>query len=190
MTMVHLVITFTIGGIAILNAVLFWFMPRLTRRDLYFAVTVAPAFRDEPEGRSILGRYRAELIFFSALALAAFVAGTARLCVGFVSTGTFLQLVASFIAFYRARQRVLPHAVAPTSLVPSQNAVAVRRGLPPVRGLVRAMTNAGRLVLPARLLPRAAVLGADYRGGRDGGEGFTQRSLQCCPGSHATDQWA
>lgn len=105
MTMVRLVITFTIGGIAILNAVLFWFMPRLTRRDLYFAVTVAPAFRDEPEGRSILGRYRAELIFFSALALAAFVAGSAWLGVGFVSTGTFLQLGASFIAFYRARQR-------------------------------------------------------------------------------------
>jgi hypothetical protein len=61
---------------------------------------VAPAFRDEPEGKSILGRYRAELIFFSALALAAFVAGTAWLCVGFVSTGTFLQLVASFIAFF------------------------------------------------------------------------------------------
>jgi hypothetical protein len=51
---------------------------------------------------------------FSALALAAFVAGIAWLCVGFVSTGTFLQLVASFIAFYRARQRVLPHAVPPT----------------------------------------------------------------------------
>jgi hypothetical protein len=67
---------------------------------------------------------------------------------------------------------------------------AVRRGLPPVRGLVRAMTNAGCPVLPARLLPRAAVLGADYRGGRDGGEGFTQRILQCCPGSHAADQWA
>ena len=116
MTMVRLVITFTIGGIAILNAVLFWFMPRLTRRDLYFAVTVALAFRDEPEGRSILGRYRAELIFFSALALAAFVAGSAWLGVGFVSTGTFLQLGASFIAFYRARQRVLPHAVPPTMI--------------------------------------------------------------------------
>src|SRR5580704_1404696 len=116
MTIVHLVITFTIGGIAILNAVLFWFMPRLTRRDLYFAVTVAPAFRDEPEGRAILSRYRAELIFFSALSLAAFVAGIAWLWVGFVSTGTLLQLVASFIAFYRARQRVLPHAVAPTMI--------------------------------------------------------------------------
>ena len=116
MTMVRLVITFTIGGIATLNAVLFWFMPRLTRRDLYFAVTVAPAFRDEAEGRSILGRYRAELIFFSALALAAFVAGSAWLGVGFVSTGTFLQLGVSFIAFYRARQRVLPHAVPPTMI--------------------------------------------------------------------------
>jgi hypothetical protein len=30
------------------------------------------------------------------------------------------------------------------------------------------MTNAGRPVLPARLLPRAAVPGADYRGGRGG----------------------
>lgn len=116
MTMVHLVITFTISGIAILNAVVFWFMPHLTRRDLYFAVTVAPAFRDEPEGRAILGRYRAELIFFSALALTAFVAGIAWLGVGFVSTGTFLQIVASFIAFYRARQRVLPHAVPPTMI--------------------------------------------------------------------------
>jgi uncharacterized membrane protein len=116
MSMVRLVITFTIGGIAILNAILFWFMPRLTRRDLYFAVTVAPAFRDEPEGRSILGRYRAELIFFSALALAAFVTGSAWFGVGFVSTGTFLQLGASFIAFYRARQRVLPHAVPPTMI--------------------------------------------------------------------------
>jgi uncharacterized membrane protein len=116
MSMVRPVIMFTIGGIAILNAILFWFMPRLTRRDLYFAVTVAPAFRDEPEGRSILGRYRAELIFFSALTLTAFVTGSAWFGVGFVSTGTFLQLGASFIAFYRARQRVLPHAVPPTMI--------------------------------------------------------------------------
>jgi uncharacterized membrane protein len=116
MTMVHLVMTFTIGGIAILNAVVFWFMPRLTRRDLYFAVTVAPAFPDESEGRSILGRYRAELIFFSALALATFVAGIVWVGVGFVSTGTLLQLVASFAALYRARQRVLPHAVPPTMI--------------------------------------------------------------------------
>src|SRR5258708_16087121 len=116
MPFVHCVVTVPMGGIAILNAVLFWFMPRLTRRDLYFAVTVAPAFREEPEGRSILGRYRAELIFFSALALAACVAGIAWMWVGFVSTGTFLQLVASFIAFYRARQRVLPDAVPPTMI--------------------------------------------------------------------------
>ena len=116
MSMVRLVIMFTIGGLAILNAILFWFMPRLTRRDLYFAVTVAPAFRDEPEGRSILGRYRSELIFFSALALTAFVTGSTWFGVGFVSTGTFLQLGASFIAFYRARQWVLPHAVPPTMI--------------------------------------------------------------------------
>jgi hypothetical protein len=66
-------------------------------------------------------------------------------------------------------------------LVSSQNAVAVRRGLPPVRGLVRAMTNAGRPVLQAQLLPRAAVPGADDRGGRDGAKASLERSLQCYP---------
>jgi uncharacterized membrane protein len=111
-----LLIAATISAVGVLNAVLFWFMPRLTRPDLYFAVTVAPGFRDGPEGKSILRRYRTELIIGSVLALTAVVAGVSWLGVRFVPAGFFLQLAASFIAFYRARQRVLHHAVRPTTI--------------------------------------------------------------------------
>jgi len=100
---IHLIVAVTIGGIAILNAALFWFMPCLTRRDLYFAVTVLPGFRDQFQGTSILRRYRIELILLSVLALAVFVAGFVWLGVGFVPAGRFIPVAASFIAFYRAR---------------------------------------------------------------------------------------
>lgn len=113
---IHLIIAVTISGMAILNTALFWFMPGLTRRDLYFAVTVPPGFRDQLQGRSILRRYRVELILFSVLALVAFVAGIAWFGVGLVSTGQLIQVTASFIAFYRARLRVLPYAVPPTTI--------------------------------------------------------------------------
>jgi hypothetical protein len=68
--MIHLAIMITIGAVGVLCAGLFWFLPRLTRHDLYFAVTVAPGFRDTPPGRAVLRRYRAELLVFSGLALA------------------------------------------------------------------------------------------------------------------------
>jgi uncharacterized membrane protein len=116
MTTIHLIIVITIGGIAIIHALVLWFMPRLTRRDLYFAVTVVPGFRDEPESRSILRRYRIELMVASALAAVVFVVGVANFGVGFVSAGFFIQLAALFIPFYRARLRVLPYAVPPTMI--------------------------------------------------------------------------
>src|SRR6516225_5517910 len=90
----HLIIALTTGGIAFLNAGVFWFMPRLSRRDLYFAVTVPPRFPDQLQGTSILRRYRVELILLSVLALVAFVAGIARFGVGFVSAGLLIQVAA------------------------------------------------------------------------------------------------
>lgn len=117
--MIHLTIVtivVTISAVGMLNTVLFWFMPRLTRHDLYFAVTVAPGFRDDSEGKSILRRYRTELILASALALAAVVAGVSWIGVGFIPGCFYMQVAASFIAFYRARQHVLPHAVPPTTI--------------------------------------------------------------------------
>src|SRR5258708_34249521 len=59
---IHNIIAITTGGVGVLGAAVFWFLPRLTRPDLYFAVTVPRPFRDGPEGKSILRRYRIELI--------------------------------------------------------------------------------------------------------------------------------
>jgi len=63
-------IRITLLALGTLLAVAHWFIPRLTRPDLYFAVTVAPGFRDSTEGRFILRRYRRGLIGVSAVALA------------------------------------------------------------------------------------------------------------------------
>lgn len=107
----QVIVAVTIGGIVLLNAAILWFIPRLTRPDLYFAVTVPPGFRDEPDAKLILGQYRKELILVSILALIVFVAGVALLGIGFAPTGPMIQAVAGFIAFYRARKRVLPRAL-------------------------------------------------------------------------------
>jgi hypothetical protein len=69
----QVIIAATIGGVVILNAAILWFVPRLTRPDLYFAVTVPAGFPDEPDGKLILGRYRRELILVSVSALIVFV---------------------------------------------------------------------------------------------------------------------
>ncbi|MBV8588033.1 MAG: hypothetical protein JO308_17225 [Verrucomicrobia bacterium] len=116
MTIISVTLAIIVGGMAILNAVLFWFMPRLSRRDLYFAVTVAPGFRDAPEGKSMLSRYRIELVIGSLAALIVFVAGFAWFGIKFAPAGIWIQVAASFIAFYRARQRALPSAVPPTMI--------------------------------------------------------------------------
>jgi uncharacterized membrane protein len=111
---IELIVAITIGGIAVLNAVILWLMPRLTRPDLYFAVTVPIGFRDEPAGKSILKRYRTELVLVSLIALLIFIAGVAWLGVVFASQGSLLEVFAGFIVFYLARKRTLPYAVSPT----------------------------------------------------------------------------
>jgi uncharacterized membrane protein len=111
---IELIVTLTIGGIAVLNAVILWLMPRLTRPDLYFAVTVPLGFRDGPAGKSILKRYRFELVLVSLIALSIFIAGVAWLGVVFASQGSLLEIFAGFIVFYLARKRTLPYAVSPT----------------------------------------------------------------------------
>src|ERR1700745_2249440 len=101
----QVIVAVTIGGIALLYATILWFIPRLTRPDLYFAVTVPPGFRDESEGKLILSRYRRNLMLVSIMALILFVAGIVLLGAGFAPAGVMIQAVAGFIAFYRARNR-------------------------------------------------------------------------------------
>jgi len=111
-----LVMAFVIG----LCLVISYLIPRLTRPDVYFAVTVPPEFRDSAEGCSILKRYRVEVTIFGVLtlliALAAIrISGPNYLMVVGMA-GLFLQGVGPFLAYYRARGRVLPHAAAPATV--------------------------------------------------------------------------
>jgi uncharacterized membrane protein len=100
--------------------VISFLIPRLTRPDVYFAVTVPPAFRDSAEGCSILKRYRIEIAIFGVLALL-IVLGASRIPdpnhqAVVTLAGLFLQGVGIFLAYYRARGRVLPHAAVPATV--------------------------------------------------------------------------
>jgi uncharacterized membrane protein len=117
-------ILLTLGA---LSALAHWLIPRLTRPDLYFAVTVAPGFRDSPQGRSVLRLFHRELIVVSVPALA--LLGTLALtsALPLAPLALLLQLGAYFAVYYRARRRVLPHAVRPTTVREAQIGGRTRR---------------------------------------------------------------
>jgi len=111
-----LIMAFVIG----ICLVLYYLMPRMTRPDVYFAVTVPAEFRDSAEGGSILKRYRAEVAMVSVLALLVVLApartGESKYSLVLTLGGFFLQGAGVFLAYYRARGRVLPYAVAPATV--------------------------------------------------------------------------
>ena len=100
--------------------VLYYMMPRMTRPDVYFAVTVPSEFRDSAEGWSILKRYRMEVTIGSVLALLVVLSpvrmGESMYSMVATLGGLLLQGAGVFLAYYRARGRVLPHAVAPATV--------------------------------------------------------------------------
>jgi len=111
-----LVVRVVLLALGTFSAIMHWFLPRLTRPDLYFAVTVAAEFRDSTAGRLILRQYRRELVRASAVTLA--LLGTLVLTPAFriAPLALLLQLGAYFTVYYRARRLVLPNAVAPTTI--------------------------------------------------------------------------
>lgn len=105
-----------VGGCALLVAGLFHMIPQWTRPDIYFSVTVPPAFRTTPEARRILRSYRirvwlATLVSFSAI----FVAAKPALAF-FALLGVTVLVAGSFAALLAARKKVMPHCVAPSTV--------------------------------------------------------------------------
>jgi uncharacterized membrane protein len=99
--------------------------PHLTRRDIFFGVTVAPDVRDRPEGRAIARRYAAEiwLLAFAGIAL------VATSPMPFVSASMlFGQSVGAWVAFGNARRAARRYAVSPPSIRESE--IGPRPGLP------------------------------------------------------------
>jgi len=111
-----LVMAFVIGVTLVLGLL----MPRMTRPDVFFAVTVPSEFRDSAEGWSILRRYRVEVAIFGVLAVLVVLAplrmGESKYVPVVTLAGLLLQGSGVFFAYYRARARVLPHAVAPATV--------------------------------------------------------------------------
>jgi uncharacterized membrane protein len=92
--------------------------PRISRPDLFFAVTVNPSFRRSPEGREILRRYDWSVLAVALAALLLITIAPLRTPAGLlvVVLGTLvLELAGWFGAFVAARRRTLPHHVEPAA---------------------------------------------------------------------------
>lgn len=107
--------TFFVVLVAFVGGVFFW-LPRLSRRELFFAVTVRADFPESAEGEAILRRYGlgVVLVTLASAAIAVWGASTARLAPALAAP--LLEIGGCFWAFLRARASVLPHAAEPTAV--------------------------------------------------------------------------
>jgi len=105
-TLLFLFIVILVGG-------LLYGLPRLTRPDVYFAVTVPPAFRDAPEGREILARYRLQTVLSSLLALGLVIGAGFAGSSGLLLAAVLLQFAGCVGAYLSGRRQVMPHAIEP-----------------------------------------------------------------------------
>jgi len=113
-TMMQLLLWFHVavaGGVAALA----WWLPALTRRDLYFAVTVEPAWRAGAEGRQALAVYRRWWVALVLLPVVAAVVCALALeptiALYVVTAAIMVEVVGLLAGFLAARRRVLPAAV-------------------------------------------------------------------------------
>jgi uncharacterized membrane protein len=96
--------------VLLLVTVLVLFLPNVTRPDFLFGVTIDPAFRQTPEARRIVRRFRL------------FVAVSAGMAIGLaLATGhmewELLQVVGFIISLAIAHRRTMEHAAPPTRIV-------------------------------------------------------------------------
>ena len=100
-------------GFIVLVALSSYLAPQLTRRDIFFGVTVSPGFRDGPAARSVSRRYAMEV--WGLAFVAAVLVGTSPMP---VISGPMLlaQTIGGLVAFSRARQAARPHAIAPATI--------------------------------------------------------------------------
>jgi uncharacterized membrane protein len=111
----YLPLIFFLGEIALVGVV-FHFLPRLARPDIFFAVTVAPGFRDTEDARRILGRYRAQSWTVTLVGAVLVTLALASRMPVLIPAGSLVQIAGVLGAFVAARGRVLPYASASSPL--------------------------------------------------------------------------
>jgi uncharacterized membrane protein len=115
----------TMLGFIALVALASHLAPYVTRRDIFFGITVSSGFRDEPAGRSISRRYAAEVWVLAIVAAALTVSSPMPMIAGPM---LLAQTIGASVAFVNARRNVRPHAVAPATV--REAAIGPRPGLP------------------------------------------------------------
>ena len=116
--------------VAFIGGLMLW-LPRLSRRELFFAVTVRADFPAGESARPILRRFDARVVgvTLAAEAIVAWGVGTSHL---WPSLGApILQLAGCFWAFLAAHKATIPHAVVPTTV---REAALAPRAIGPVGG--------------------------------------------------------
>jgi uncharacterized membrane protein len=105
--------SFFLGGLILMIAVLFHCLPDITRRDIFFAVTVDPAFRASAEARRILRQFRIAMWANSIVAIAIVWLGATQGNQWIPLIGVFWQVTGMLPAFLHARKQAGAHAVTP-----------------------------------------------------------------------------
>lgn len=149
--------------ILLVGSVLAHFLPRWTRPDVFFAVTVDPSFRQTGAGRRILSSYRGILWGFTIAGIALFLA------TGFLELA-LIQIAGFVFSLAVAHHQALAHAVSPSPIL-EVDLAAPRETLPggllvaslPIASLVAlalwASSNWDRL--PSRIPVHWGLHGAD-----------------------------
>ncbi len=109
----------------VLVAVASHLAPYVTRRDIFFGVTVPAGFRDTSISRSVSRWYAAEIWFLALVAAAVIVTSPMPLVSGPM---LLAQSLGASVAFVNARRKVRPHAAAPATV--REAALGPRPGLP------------------------------------------------------------
>jgi uncharacterized membrane protein len=115
----------TMFGFIALVAISSHLAPYLTRRDIFFGVTVSRSFREGPLARKVSRRYAIEVWLLAAAAAA--IAATSPM--PFISGGMLSGLtIGASVAFAKAWSAVRPHAAVPTTI--REAAIGPRDALP------------------------------------------------------------
>lgn len=91
--------------------ILLFMLPHLSRRTQFFAVTVAPDFRDSAEARAILRRYRFQVAIHCAIGVAIFALVIAFNAVAWLELAFLWPVVGALIAVAVAHHHSLRYAV-------------------------------------------------------------------------------
>src|SRR5690349_6566358 len=86
------------------------YAPQLSRRDIFFGVTVPHGFRDSPAARDIARQYAIEVWFLAAVAAAFVVSSPMPAVSGWMLA---VQTMGASVAYARAWSRARSYAAAP-----------------------------------------------------------------------------